>query len=56
MINVTGTVSGDYNGNPYSETDYCVYPNMVREYYCNSTLAGYSDMGCVSNCSIGRCI
>ena len=36
-INVTGTTSGYYNNNPYSNSDYCVGSEAIYEYYCSGS-------------------
>ncbi len=54
-----GTVSGYYQGVPYSETDYCVNETIVREYYCiTDKLHDYYDYDCSSigmSCVDGAC-
>jgi hypothetical protein len=56
---VQGTTSGYYNGNPYSNTDYCVNPYAVLEYYCASGIQYANTFNCTGNytgCSNGACV
>jgi C1A family cysteine protease len=54
-----GTVSGYYQGVPYSETDYCIDGSVLREYYCiTDNLHDYYDYDCSligRSCLAGQC-
>jgi len=59
---VKGTVSGYYNGEPYSYTDFCMAntTTMLIEYYCIGTTYAYGNWNCAGNittiCANGACI
>ncbi len=63
-VNVKGTVSGNYNGQPYSYTDFCLPSNttttILNEYYCSSGIKYSSTWNCAGNtttsCVDGACI
>ncbi len=41
-----GTASGYYNGNPYSNSDYCVDSGNVMEYYCSGNYEQSQQQSC----------
>jgi len=62
---VKGTVSGYYNQQPYSYTDYCLYANetgqMVLEYYCSGNIYFSTILDCeagieTTSCVDGACV
>ena len=53
---VLGTVSGYYNGNPYSNTDYCrANDTYLKEFYCSSVYQ-YSHAYYCENITGGPCV
>lgn len=59
-INVKGTVSGYYNGNSYSYTDFCLNNITLTEHYCSGTQYYSSTANCIGNvtrlCIDGACV
>ena len=59
-INVKGTISGYYNGQPYVNTDYCSSTTVLLEYYCIGGSKSSSSYPCAGNttssCVDGACI
>ncbi len=57
---VRGTVSGDFEGNSYSETDFCLDTTSVLEFYCSEDVALNMTLECVGNATVtclnGACI
>ena len=58
-----GTVSGEDNSVPFSNTDFCISSILLREYYCGGRSSDYDplaqDMNCTGNttsCSNGACV
>lgn len=59
IINVTGTVSGFYQGSSYNYTDFCNSTQVMLEYYCNTTEWRSSPIYCPTynlTCSNGKCV
>lgn len=52
---VTGTVSGFWNGNPFSYTDFCSL-KVLSEWWCPGGAPGFSNYTCPYDCLDGRCI
>ncbi len=56
---VQGTVSGSFNGQPFSNTDSCITPTLLKELYCSGPLATNMTYNCVGNsttqCLDGAC-
>jgi hypothetical protein len=46
VITVFGTASGYFNGNPYSDDDYCVDASNIMEYYCSGDYEQSSQQSC----------
>lgn len=58
ILNVTGTVSGELYGQPYSLTDFCTGNHSLQEYYCTGDFWAGNIFSCSGNysfCSDGRC-
>ena len=62
---VKGNVTGYYNGQPYSYTDYCLYANetgqIVLEYYCSGKIYSSTTLDCAAgietiSCVDGACV
>ncbi|MBR9693173.1 hypothetical protein GOV07_04575 [Candidatus Woesearchaeota archaeon] len=51
-----GTTSGYYNGNQYSNDDYCVDASNVNEYYCNGNYETSTQTSCGTDASYDYCI
>lgn len=58
-----GTISGTFNGQPYSATDFCLSATSLNEYYCNGAnraqtplTCGGGSNGSNSSCVNGACI
>lgn len=59
-VEVYGTVSGYYNGEPYSYDDYCLDNETIKEYLCLGDRSSSNQQNCVANgtvqCSNGACV
>jgi hypothetical protein len=59
VVSVPGTVNGLYNGQQYSNSDYCVNSVILIENYCSGTTPASMNFSCSGNftqCSGGSCI
>lgn len=50
---VFGTTSGYYNGEPYSNDDYCVDSSNIMEYYCSGDYEQSQQQGCGTDGYVG---
>ena len=58
-IFIQGIVSGYQNGDPYSDTDYCIDNTTLKEYFCSGTMPLDTDYPCSVNathCYNGACV
>lgn len=55
VFNVTGTVSGNAGGFPYSYSDFCPNMQVLFEFYCNGNSYATMNVSCANGCLNGAC-